>query len=553
MPSLVFDVAALVIGLAFASFVYDRRRKRSPHAHLPFPPGPKGLPLIGNLLDLPKSNEWEVYDKWSKEFDSGLIHLNVCGTHIFIVNSAEVANDLFEKRSALYSDRPAFPAQTKLLEFDWVLDFQPYGPRWRAMRKMFHEQFHPTATTQWYPLQAKATHKFLQRLLETPDQLDANVRHMAGEIILAIAYGIDVKPHNDPYVVTAEKSLRALAIGSTIGIIYDLLPILTYLPEWFPGSFKKEAKKWLPYNKAMVENPYRFVREALENGTAPPSVAAAAIGKLKHGLDESIAKNVPANMYFAAADTTVSATETFFLAMTLYPEAQKKAQAEIDAVIGNDRLPDFSDQDSLPYVEALVKEVMRWRLVVPTAVPHRVTTDDVYNGYFIPAGSTIIGNGWGILRDEKTFPEPEKFMPEHFLDTPVKYPDAAFGFGRRICPGRHFGHASARPKLCGAGISIQIRPSVKEVVEGKIFVDGTIRVLEYARKAMTKKIVVTSKNDWYYQTLEDAMQPGTHLFVVYSASKALAEKVVWDFAKQHPEIDIASVHAGSVYDPTGHG
>ena len=83
--------------------------------------------------------------------------------------------------------------------------------------------------------------------------------------------------------------------------------------------------------------------------------------------------------------------------MTAYPEAQKKAQAELDAVIGPDRLPTFEDRDSLPYVNALLKETIRWHPVLPLGIPHKTIKEDVYNGYYIPAGTMIIPNGWCVL------------------------------------------------------------------------------------------------------------------------------------------------------------
>jgi cytochrome P450 len=85
---------------------------------------------------------------------------------------------------------------------------------------------------------------------------------------------------------------------------------------------------------------------------------------------------------------------TFFLAMALNPCTMKKAQEELDKVVGNDRLPDFSDQVDLPYTSAIVKEVLRWGGLAPIGVPRRVIKDDIYNGYFIPAGATIIENTW---------------------------------------------------------------------------------------------------------------------------------------------------------------
>ena len=111
--------------------------------------------------------------------------------------------------------------------------------------------------------------------------------------------------------------------------------------------------------------------------------------------------------------------QTLFLAMILYPEVQKKAQAEIDAVVGPNRLPDFEDRHSLSYIDAIVKETMRWHLVVPLGeknyyhiytiltrfegLPHMATNDDEYDGYYIPKGTIIFGNSWSVRRITSTF------------------------------------------------------------------------------------------------------------------------------------------------------
>lgn len=102
-----------------------------------------------------------------------------------------------------------------------------------------------------------------------------------------------------------------------------------------------------------------------------------------------------AAMYGGGADTTVSALYTFFLAMTLHPEVMRKAQAEIDAVVGKDgALPSIEDRKSLPYVEAVMLESLRWQMVAPIALPHAAQEDTVVRGYFIPKGSIIIANNW---------------------------------------------------------------------------------------------------------------------------------------------------------------
>ena len=91
-----------------------------------------------------------------------------------------------------------------------------------------------------------------------------------------------------------------------------------------------------------------------------------------------------------------STLQTFFLAMALHPDVQRKAQAELDAVIGPRRLPDFEDQKSLPYIQAIVKECLRWQNVFTLGLPHRLMQDDEYNGYFIPKGSIVLGNIWRV-------------------------------------------------------------------------------------------------------------------------------------------------------------
>ena len=128
--------------------------------------------------------------------------------------------------------------------------------------------------------------------------------------------------------------------------------------------------------------------------------------------------------------------------MTLHPEAQAKAQAEIDSVIGTDRLPTLADRDQLPYVEALVKEVFRWNPVAPQGAPHVSKEDDVHMGYFIPAGTMCIANIWRFLHDSATYKDPMAFRPERFMGPgPEQDPRAyAFGFGRMICPGRVYAY-----------------------------------------------------------------------------------------------------------------
>ena len=93
-------------------------------------------------------------------------------------------------------------------------------------------------------------------------------------------------------------------------------------------------------------------------------------------------------------EQTFSTLCGFFLAMSLYPEVQRKAQAELDAVVGPGRFPEPEDLDQLPYVSAVIKEALRWHHPAPLGLPHVSTADDEFSGYFIPKGSVVIVNVW---------------------------------------------------------------------------------------------------------------------------------------------------------------
>ncbi|KAF7357537.1 O-methylsterigmatocystin oxidoreductase [Mycena sanguinolenta] len=215
-------------------------------------------------------------------------------------------------------------------------------------------------------------------------------------------------------------------------------------PSWVPGAgFQRYATETRQIIKEMQEVPLNFVKQNMRDGIDSTSVVAKLLAANRH--DEAAIQAVAATAYAGGADTSVSSLASFCLAMALYPEIQKKAQTEIDTIIGTDRLPEFEDRPSLPYVEALYREVMRWRPVLPLSLAHASTEDDVYNGYFIPKGTTVIANVWAMTRNESIYHEPDRFDPGRFFTTDGQLNEddtvLTFGFGRRICAGRH--HADA--------------------------------------------------------------------------------------------------------------
>ncbi|KAJ7437926.1 cytochrome P450 [Mycena galericulata] len=417
---------AAVIIAATLGWLWIRSHRR----RLPLPPGPRKLPLVGNLFDLPSTFQWKTYARWSKEYNSDIIHLNLAGTSVIVLSSSEATDTLFEKRSSMYSDRPTLPMLVDLMGWGWVIALMRYGAR--THRRLLNSALNARGSRAYRPQQLARTRALLRRILHNPDDFLDHFRQMTGEIIISAAYGIDVLPSKDPYINLAREALHAFSTANIPGrYLVDTFPILKHVPRWFPGAgFKRQAEEWRKLSLAMLEVPFAETKRRMDLNNAPPSFTSDKLNELK-GRDE---------IYYQERHVKAAASTLFFA----NPESQRKAQAEIDSVIHRKRLPTFADESSLPYVAALIKEVMRWELVAPFALPRLLKSDDEYRGYRLPAGSIVIGNAWSQV----TYPDPHKFKPERFLtvdgelNPDAKDPSAAFGFGRRFCPGRHMAMSS---------------------------------------------------------------------------------------------------------------
>lgn len=173
-------------------------------------------------------------------------------------------------------------------------------------------------------------------------------------------------------------------------------------------------------------------------GLAAPSYTKDTLQKTANltAEDESCIKWAAASIYGAGSDTTVSVTYSFYLAMMLHPELQRKAQEEIDRVVGTDRLPTIEDQPNLPYVSALIKETLRWYAILPMGLPHIMSQDEIFKGYLLPKGALVMANIQLFVNDSKTFHDPMTFNPERHMNVNGRPAEAdphnmVFGFGRR--------------------------------------------------------------------------------------------------------------------------
>ncbi|EJF57201.1 cytochrome P450 [Dichomitus squalens LYAD-421 SS1] len=422
---------------------------KTPSRGLSPPPGPRPFPIIGNLLDWPKANQWATFRDLGIKYGD-VLYLKLLNQDTVVLGSPKAITEFLNKKSANTSDRPS-SAVSHLTGLDINFSGMPYGQQWRRHKRTFWQHFHPGALPAYQQTQCHAAHRFLRRLLEKPSKLREHIRFAFTTAIVKVLFDIDVSDENDEMMDIVEAALAWTGEVFTPGkYLVEVLPILKYVPPWIPGATLQRLSVYYRYTIARLKDvPY---------GRARGEGADCVVGKLIRKMiserdgsatteEENIIKNVAAVSLEGALRLyhMFSTVQTVFVAMSRYPEVLKKAQAELDAVLGPNRLPEFSDTSSLVYVNAVIKEALRWQVVVPFSLPHMTTEDDVFRGYFIPAGTVIMPNVSACMHDPNIYEDPYEFRPERFIHNGrldfSSAPDPAsfvFGFGRRICPGRYF-------------------------------------------------------------------------------------------------------------------
>ncbi|KAA1476342.1 cytochrome P450 [Dentipellis sp. KUC8613] len=444
------DTASLYLFFALGIFVTFIVRRRRPQQ---FPPGPTPYPFIGNFTVIPSRNPWVTYAKWSHDYQSDLISVWEFGKLTILVNTHKAAKELFVRRSAIYSDRPHM-TMIDLMGWDWNTALMPYSEKWRIRRRMLNQNFRAKAALEYRPSQRAKAEDLVRQLSENPDDFLPAVRVFAAATAMSVAYGHDIVSQHDRFVDIADRAFSMLSGAVFPGVMaVNAFPFLRHLPSWLPGTgFKEYARKCKLLTTEMQNSPWAFVKRKMNDGTARASLAStlmkAGEANGSGAEHEEAAKAVSAVAYAAGSDTTVSVLSTAILALLLHPSVVRRAQQEIDDVVGRDRLPDFRDRPVLPYVGAVAREVLRWQSIAPLGVPRTTLADDVYEGMFIPKGKTspYLPKLRAMLHDPIKYPEPAAFKPERFLTPEGKLNDddvsTVFGFGRRNCSGQHFADSS---------------------------------------------------------------------------------------------------------------
>lgn len=249
-----------------------------------------------------------------------------------------------------------------------------------------------------------------------------------------------------------ENWTKVMEAGNTPPI--DIFPFLKLVPERFLGMWRSRSEAVGREMNALYSEWVEYVvRRRKETGSRDCFLDRVLDQGDRLGFDRHGLHFLCGTLMEGGSDTTSSILISFVHAMTKWPAVLRKAQAEMDAAVGEDRTPTWADYVRLPYVAACVKEGHRWRPVAPLAFPHSLAEDDWVDGMLLPRGSDVFINAYGMHHDEGRFPDPDVFDPDHYAGYAALAPELAageaekrdhygYGAGRRICPGIHLAERS---------------------------------------------------------------------------------------------------------------
>ncbi|OTB01703.1 hypothetical protein M426DRAFT_323208 [Hypoxylon sp. CI-4A] len=428
-----------------------------PSRRLPLPPGPSPLPIIGNLHQAPKSESWLKYYDWAREYGP-IMHFSLLGQSVIVISSLRIAQDLLAKRGSIYSDRPRLVVAGELATNGLHILLRPYNARLRLHQRMEAPILNSKASDSYSPVQDLESKQLLYDLLSNGNNKRGTYFHeifqrTTASTIYSLAYGYRLKTGKEEELVNAQKV--QIEFGEMVQVgryLVDTFPILNHLPK-FLAPWKREAEKsYRKHSKLHVGNAQRALEGTVWNFSK--RMAESAAYKTSDMGIEEFAFDI-GEIANAALDTTTMTMDWFIAAWVTQDGNESfvaRAQGHIDRVVGKGRLPTYEDRPNLPYIDAIVEELLRWRPIAPAGIPHMTKYEDTYEGYRIPAGSIVIPHHWAICREKDIFGEDvDDFRPERWLTNEVDerssprlkdLPTVGFGFGRRMCPGRHIARNS---------------------------------------------------------------------------------------------------------------
>ncbi|KAL2337557.1 hypothetical protein Fmac_012003 [Flemingia macrophylla] len=411
------------------------------------PPGPKGLPIIGNLHQLDNSilsiQLWQLSKKYGPIFS-----LQFGLRQAIVISSPKVAKEIFKNHDLLFCGRPKQLAQQKLSYNGSDMVFSPYNEYWREIRKICVAHiFSSKRISAFYSIRKFEVKHMIKKISKHASSsgvtnLSELLISLTSTIICRIAFG-------RRYEEEGSERSRFHGLLSELEVLMATFFVSDYIP--FTGWIDK-----LRGLHARLERNFKeldeFYQEVIDDHMDPNKrhtqekdiVDVLLQLKNDHSLPIHLTfdhiKGLLMDILAAATDTTAATSVWAMTALVKNPRVMKKVQEEIRNLGGTKNFLDDDDIKNLSYFKAMIKETLRLHLPNQLLLPRESSEECIIDGYRIPAKTIVYVNAWVIHRDSETWQNPEEFCPERFLDNDIDFLGQdfeliPFGSGRRICPG----------------------------------------------------------------------------------------------------------------------
>ncbi|EEP78179.1 conserved hypothetical protein [Uncinocarpus reesii 1704] len=404
------------------------------------PPGPPTQAIWGNLRQCDSFFPHHQYTEWASKYGPVYTMMQGGQPQVIVSGLAE-AREIFVKQGARTQSRP--PSRFKLLMRGGYFPSVMNGLKWQHARRMWHAVLNSSASSKYLPYQELESEQLLLDMLNKPHCWYDHLERYTNSVGMTMVNGYRITSSDDPIVKETIEDLYELSRVGVRGNVLDLWPVLWKLPIYLL-PICREARELAEKHKRFIWRNYTAVKESVKQGTTLPSFNRTIQERLQsgwRGVSEIEGAEIGQHLLSGATDTTVSVLTTFVAAICLFPGVQRKAQE------GSERLPQYEDTASLPYIQQLILEAQRWITSVPLCLPRVANGTVRWGNYEISEGTGLIINAHAIHSDPGMYPEPHIFQPERWegkLD--ATRPDNqllfTFGAGRRHCPGQHLAERS---------------------------------------------------------------------------------------------------------------
>jgi len=401
--------------------------------------GPPGLPMIGNIHQI-RVNAAEQYRLWSKTY--GPVYQIMLGNvPIIVVNGSKAAREIFGANSQALASRPEFYTFHKVVSSTagTTIGTSPFSESLKRRRKGAASALNKPSVATYIGHIDLETRDFLTEFLmygeagtRAVDPMPM-IQRLSLSLSLTLNWGTRMASQNDELfdeITHVEEEVSKFR--STTGNLQDYIPIL----RWNPFSFgSAKARDMRRRRDIYLKKLNRDLDGRMEKGTHQPCIQANVILDKEAKLNTEELRSISLTMLSGGLDTLTTLVAWSMALLAQRPDIQARALEEIRKVYREEEiLCDAYDDQSIPYIVALIRELLRYYTVLRLSLPRASVKDVVYEGRTIPSGSVVFLNAWACNMDPDVWSDPEVFRPERWLEQPDA-PLFTYGLGYRMCAG----------------------------------------------------------------------------------------------------------------------